>query len=291
MSEIAVIIPTYNRAPSLKRAIESVLAQSLSDIEVIVVDDGSQDDTQDVAQTFRACRYMRIRHSGLPAIARNTGARMATSPYLAFLDSDDEWLPAKLQKQLMNIAEKSCGLVCANASLNGVRPYLKPGQKHTGPVLRDLVADNFVITSSVVVRRELFERAGGFCEDPLLRGVEDYDLWLRLAAVTDFYYIDEELLLYRQTDASLSRTRSMLSHWKGMEFIFSRVAEIQEVAEVLNRQIAACRSSMCDEYLSSGQYRNFARTFASLSKKRPTAVVKYLATGRWISHGLRGLRG
>src|ERR1041385_4399498 len=79
MPEIAVIIPTYNRAPSLKRAIESVLAQSLTDIEVIIVDDGSQDDTQDVAQTFRVCRYMRIRHSGLPAIARNTGARMATS--------------------------------------------------------------------------------------------------------------------------------------------------------------------------------------------------------------------
>ena len=291
MPEIAVIIPTYNRAPALKRAIESVVAQSVSDIELIVVDDGSEDDTPDVAQTFHVCRYMRIRHSGLPAIARNVGARTTGATFLAFLDSDDEWLPSKLEKQLMNILEKSCGLVCSNASLNGIRPYLKPGQKHTGWVLGDLVAENFVITSSVVVRRDLFERAGGFCEDPLLRGVEDYDLWVRLAALTDFHYIDEELLLYRQSDASLSRTRSMLSHWKGMEFIFSRVAETQEVAEVLNRQIAACRSSICDEYLSSGQYRNFAKTFASLSRKRPIAVVKYLATGRWIGHGLRGLRG
>src|ERR1051326_561027 len=160
MPEIAVIIPTYNRAPSLKRAIESVLAQSLSDIELIVVDDGSEDDTPDVAQTFHVCRYVKIRHSGLPAIARNMGARTTGATYLAFLDSDDEWLPSKLEKQLMNIVEKSYGLVCTNASLNGIRPYLKPDRKHTGWVLGDLVAENFVITSSVVVRRDLFERAG-----------------------------------------------------------------------------------------------------------------------------------
>jgi glycosyltransferase involved in cell wall biosynthesis len=291
MSEIAVIIPTYSRATSLKRAIESVLAQSLPDIEMIVVDDGSEDDTQDVVQSYRTCRYLKTSHSGLPAVARNIGARMTTATYLAFLDSDDEWRPSKLERQLLKISEGPYGLVCSNASLNGVRPYLQPRRKPTGRVLEDLIEENFVITSSVVVRRDLFDQVGGFCEDPLLRGLEDYDLWLRLAAATDFHYIDEELVVYTQSDASLSRTRSMLAHWKGMEFIFSRVADIGGLATILNRQVAACRSSMCDEYLSSGQYRNFAKMFASLWKRRRRAVARYVMTGRWISRGLRGILG
>ncbi len=291
MPEIAVIIPTYNRAAALRRAIESVRNQTCTEFEIIVVDDGSEDNTASAVPRSPNCRYIRIQHSGLPAIARNAGARTTNAEYLAFLDSDDEWFPHKLEKQTKTMSAMSCGLVCSNARSNGARPYLRPGRKYTGRVLKDLVVDNFVITSSAIVRRDLFERAGGFCEDPVVRGVEDYDLWLRLAAFADFHYIDEELLLYSVSGESLSRTRSMLSHWKGMEFIFSRVGNTPELAGILNRQLAACRSSMCDEYLSAGQYRQFARAFGGLCRERPTAVAKYLARGRWISHGLRGLRG
>jgi hypothetical protein len=117
----------------------------------------------------------------------------------------------------------------------------------------------------------------------LLRGLEDYDLWLRLAAVTDFCYIDEELGLYRQSDTSLSRTRSMLSHWQGMERIFSRAADSIQVkdgglAMILNQQLAACKRSMCDEYLALRQYRHFAQSFAALCRIRPLAAARYPAT-------------
>ena len=291
MADIAVIIPTYNRASSLKRAIDSVQAQTLSDIELIIIDDGSDDDTAVVVRRYPTCRYVKIAHSGLPAVARNEGARMTDATYLAFLDSDDEWVPPKLERQLREIRRSSFGLVCSNATLNGERPYFRPGKEHTGRVFRDLLADNFVITSSVLVRRDLFEQAGAFCEDPKLRGIEDYDLWLRLATLTDFRYIDEELLVYRQSEASLSRTRSLLSHWQGMEFIFSRVKDTCGPADVLSRKLAGCRTSMCDAYLLSGQYREFAKTLAGLFGRHPGMVVGYLARGGWISRGLRGLHG
>ena len=223
--EIAVIIPTHNRAALLNRAIHSVQAQTVRPGEIIVVDDGSEEDIATVVRHYENCRYRRIEHSGLPAVARNAGLSMTDADYVAFLDSDDEWLPHKLERQLRS----NCEFVCSNASLilpdgSARRPYLPVGQAHVGRVLGDLLKDNFVITSSVLVRRDLVKRVGGFSEDPRLRGIEDYDLWLRLAAIMDFYYVDEELLLYEHSVASLSRTQSMRAQRRGLARIFSRAA-------------------------------------------------------------------
>ena len=148
-------------------------------------------------------------------------------------DSDDEWFPHKLKTQ----TRTACGFVCSNATLvldNGApgKPYLPAGQTHRGRVLRDLLSDNFVIASSVLVRRKLLEQVGGFSEDPRLRGIEDYDLWLRLAALTDFRYIDEELLMYKHSITSLSRIRSIRAQWRGLALIFSRAAH----RALMNRQ-------------------------------------------------------
>jgi hypothetical protein len=126
---------------------------------------------------------------------------------------------------------------------------LRSGQKHNGRVLKELLSENFVITSSVVVRRDLFESAGGFSEDPRLRGIEDYELWLRLAGATEFHYIDAELLFYKHSIQSLSRSRSLLSHWQGMELIFAGISRAVEkndgLSEVLDRQLAACLALWC----------------------------------------------
>src|SRR5437870_3455577 len=133
--DIAVIIPTYNRASSLKRAIESVNAQTLPARQVIVVDDGSEEDIAAVVRPYGNCVYRRIEHSGLPAVVRNAGLGMTDADYVAFLDSDDEWLPHKLERQLSS----NCGFVCSNASLvvddgSARRPYLPVGQTHVGRV-------------------------------------------------------------------------------------------------------------------------------------------------------------
>src|SRR5438093_13567082 len=119
VKSVAVIISTYNRASSLKRAIDSVQAQTVKDLDVIVIDDGSEDDTAEVLREYPSCRYVKIPHSGLPALARNVGARMADAPYLAFLDSDDEWLPHTIENQLAGTAYR---LVGSNTSLTCERP-------------------------------------------------------------------------------------------------------------------------------------------------------------------------
>ena len=286
-ADVAVIIPTYNRVALLKRAIDSIQVQTCVPREIIVVDDGSDDETEAVVRQYSNCRYTKVAHSGLPALGRNVGVRITTATYVAFLDSDDEWFPHKLETQMSAIAATSSTLVCSNATLvasessSGARPYFRTGQKHNGRVLKELLSENFVITSSVVVRRDLFESAGGFSEDPRLRGIEDYELWLRLAGVAEFHYIDAELLLYKHSVQSLSRSRSLLSHWQGMELIFAGISRAVErnddgIHKVLNRQLALCRRSLCDEYLTSGQYRAFGRSFGGMYRRHPMAAVRYV---------------
>src|SRR5438128_10972272 len=128
MPDIAVLVPAYNRASLLKRAIESVEAQTCGVREIIIVDDGSEEDLRPVAGN---CRYKKIQHSGLPAIARNVGVGMTDAEYVAFLDADDQWFPHKLERQMST----ACGFVSSNATLilEDVlprRPYLPVGQSH-----------------------------------------------------------------------------------------------------------------------------------------------------------------
>jgi glycosyltransferase involved in cell wall biosynthesis len=287
MPRIAVIIPTYNRAFLVKRAIDSVLAQTYTDYELVVVDDGSEDSTPQIVQQYTSCRYLRLEHSGLPAVARNAGVRSTDAPYVAFLDSDDEWQPQKLARQVNLISNGIAGLICSNASIAsdcGTKPtlYLRANQGRTGKVLKDLIADNFVITSSVVLRRDLFDLAGGFPEDRELRGIEDYDLWLRIATATEFCYIPEELVIYRTSGPRLSQERSSIAHWHSTNLMFSRLLKTDAIhdpgiAAALRAQLDSCRRAACDEYLKQHSFGRFARSFAGFCCHRPGSALKYIA--------------
>jgi glycosyltransferase involved in cell wall biosynthesis len=288
MSKVAVIIPTYNRALPVQRAVESVRAQTFSELEIIVVDDGSSDETAGVLRRYSDCRYIRIAHSGLPAVARNAGVRASSAAFFAFLDSDDEWLPEKLHVQMRALDSASCGLVCSNAHVISTDPrvpsgpYLPAREKSLGPTLQELLLNNFVIASSVVVKREFFESAGGFSEDSRLRGVEDYELWLRIARSTQFHYIDQELVRYHRSTAGISGQSPGLAHWQAMELIFSRFSSSltssdRTLTATLQVQLDACRRSICDEYLAHGRRRDFARRFAAFAGHSPLAAAKYLA--------------
>ncbi|MBH0208302.1 MAG: glycosyltransferase family 2 protein, partial [Nitrospira sp.] len=117
MACVSVIIPTFNRFPLLCRAVDSVLNQTHGDLEIIVIDDGSTDDTPALfAQLFPTVHYVKTDHSGLPAIARNVGIRLAKGEFVAFLDSDDQWLPDKLSQQMEPLQRNpDIGLACSNA--------------------------------------------------------------------------------------------------------------------------------------------------------------------------------
>jgi glycosyltransferase involved in cell wall biosynthesis len=207
---VSVVMPAYNVAWCVRRAIDSALAQSLPEREVIVVDDGSTDDTAAVLASYGdRIRVIHQQNAGMSA-ARNVGIRAAQGSLIAFLDADDYWLPHKLalQVELMR-SHPDIGFCSTAARVENPQGELLnvwgcPGV--SGDVLRVLFAENAAIAggcSAVMVRRELLDRAGLF--DESLRGFEDPDLWIRLAAVSGYACIDEPLVVILRREHSVSR--------------------------------------------------------------------------------------
>lgn len=201
MARVSVLIPTYNRADLVMRAVDSALAQTFRDVEIIVIDDGSTDETQQLFELPpEKVRYISRPHSGLPAAARNTGLEFANGEYVALLDSDDEWLPEKLERQVRVLDDvPEVGLTCSNAFVagkDGLR-YLGDRPSARGMLFGELLEENFVIGSTAVFRRDLLAETGSFCESPMFKVGEDYDLWLRMAALAHVSYEADPLAVYR----------------------------------------------------------------------------------------------
>lgn len=201
MKKISVIIPTYNRAAQLTVAIKSVFAQTYQDFEIIVADDGSTDESRQIVNGFNDSRikWISAKHSGLPGIARNKGIKKANGEWIAFLDSDDEWLPEKLEKQLMLLEQSHCLAASSNAirilKENRVAGnYFSLNKNYLS--FSDLLSTNFIICSSAIIHHSLIDKTIGFPEDESLIVGEDYALWLRISSLTDFVYIDIPLLKY-----------------------------------------------------------------------------------------------
>jgi glycosyltransferase involved in cell wall biosynthesis len=213
---ISIIIPSYNREKTIGRALESVLAQTYQDWEVIVMDDGSRDQTEAVIAGYsrdQRIRYFKQANAG-PVVARNNAVKYAQGELLAFLDSDDEWLPEKLEKQLAVLSQH-------NKPVLVIGNYIYVNEKneqlgefygvktvpHSGFVLKYLLADNFVLTSSVLMPRALFLEQGGFDEKLNLIIGEDHEFWLRLAGNIEFYYVVEPVVLYRVHSVQLTKQK------------------------------------------------------------------------------------
>jgi glycosyltransferase involved in cell wall biosynthesis len=206
---VSVVIATYNYGRFLAGALESVLGQTFPDFEVLVVDDGSTDDTPAVVRPFlrdARVRYYRLPHQKQPR-TKNAGIHLARAPLVAFLDADDRWLPSKLEKQValfrrdpgLGVAYTRRRLIDADGwELEYEQPTL-----YRGHVLAEMFRTNFVCFSSAVLRRSLLEETGLF--DEALELAIDYDLWLRAARRARFDYVDEPIVLYRVGHANLSR--------------------------------------------------------------------------------------
>ena len=197
--EVSVVIPAFNRAWCLGEAVDSVLAQDFSAFELIVVDDGSTDATPALLAGYGpAVRVLRQENRGVSA-ARNAGIAAARGGLIAFLDSDDLWLPGKLAAQVAFFRENPQALICQTEELwvrSGRR--VNPGRRHRkrgGMICEPSLELCLVSPSAVMMRRELFERVGLF--DEALPACEDYDLWLRVARRTPIYLIKTPLIVKR----------------------------------------------------------------------------------------------
>jgi glycosyltransferase involved in cell wall biosynthesis len=196
---VSIIIPTYNRGWIIKEAVDSVLAQDYKDFELIVVDDGSTDHTSDVLDSYRDdIKIYYQKNKGVSA-ARNRGIAEASGKFIAFLDSDDLWLPQKLSRQIEFFNTTPDALICQTEEVwirSGVR--VNPKKRHkkpSGMIFEPSLALCLVSPSAVMIRRSLLGIVGNF--DEALPACEDYDLWLRISCRFPVYHIDTPLIIKR----------------------------------------------------------------------------------------------
>ena len=217
---VSVVIPTFNHAKLLKRALESVVAQSFKNWEAIVVNNFSTDETIQVVQSLndRRIKLINFKNSGIIAASRNRGIESATGQYVAFLDSDDAWYPTKLQKcvdQAANGAQFIChGEVWINSNLSKREVMYGPAKNATYAKL--LYRGNCISTSATFIQTELLKFLGGFDESPEIVTAEDYDMWMRLAALKPKTIFIPEVLgeFYRLADSASSAVMRSLASEK-----------------------------------------------------------------------------
>lgn len=211
--KVSIIVPTYNRGHFLERTIENVQKQTINDWELLIIDDGSNDNTKDIVEGFikndNRVKYFYQENSGGPASPKNIGLEKATGEYVAFLDSDDEWFPLKLEKQL-NLFETS-----DNKKLGVVTCFLYIKEDKTGEIIsshnklykgevRDkLMNYNFPVTSSCIMTKlSILKEAGLF--DPRFKVSDDWDMWLRISILGyEFDFVPEYLLNYIIHDTNI----------------------------------------------------------------------------------------
>ena len=203
---VSVVIPSYNRSQYIAETIESVLTQTYRNIEVIVIDDGSTDNTSEVVDRYLPrIKYVRQNNSERGA-SRNHGLRLANGDFISFLDSDDLWLPEKLAKDI-EIFDKSpkAGIVYSDVVLidaSGKLIKLVKRHGYSGRVTEQLLVDNFVSIGAHLIRTTVVRDIGGFREERKLSGSEDWEMWVRLSKVTDFAYHPNATTKIRTHDAN-----------------------------------------------------------------------------------------
>ena len=261
---ISVIIPTYNRAHLLSRAVQSVLNQTMPAHEIIIVDDGSTDNTAElINQQFSQCRYIQQPNMGVSA-ARNRGIEAATGDWLAFLDSDDEWLPGKLQAQVDLLQKHPEIRICHTEEIwirNGKRVnQMKKHAKSGGFIFQNCLPLCVISPSSVMIHRSLFAEVGTFDEG--LPACEDYDLWLRICANNPVAFVEQpQIKKYGGHDDQLSQ-----KHWGMDRFRIQAIEKIIQSGRLSgNNNIAAKKTLISKaEILAQGALKRGKKSDAEL---------------------------
>jgi len=222
---VSVIIPTYNRAKLLKKAIASVLAGSYKDIEIIVVDNGSVDNTKEVVDSFEGVQYLKIPNSGGAATPKNVGIKKARGEYIATLDDDDIWFKNKLEKQMQYFEKnKDVSVVGCNYLINNSTEYKIP--EYQDVFKRILVVDDMGTGSAMVYKSTVFSKVGLFDEN--LKSGQDKEMRIRLAkAGFLFGFVREPLLSYSadRNDNISAKGLDISEREKDWEYIYNKYRE------------------------------------------------------------------
>ncbi len=270
---VSVVIPTWNCAPWLPACLGSVFAQTWRDFEVVVVDDGSTDDTAEALGPWvQDIRYIRQPNRGVAA-ARNAAIGASSGEWIALLDADDLWAPHKLERQIAAFdANPRAGLVCSDFSIEpAVASYFRErGGYDTGRVFSRIVRDCFIFTSTVMLRRSLLDELGPF--DESISYCDDYNMWLRAALRTEVATVPEVLCMKRERAGNARSFDATTACWIGaLRNLFTQTPDM----------------SAAERRLVRGEIARLERSFGRhcLSRRQlAKAVVHYSSA---LSHEIR----
>jgi len=272
--EVSVIIPTYNRRAMVHEAVASVRTQRGASFELIVIDDGSTDETSESLAHLNDVRIERVAHGG-PAAARNHGVAIARAPLIAFLDSDDLWMPDKLQRQLAFMrAHPDCAIAQTGEIWIRDGRRVNPGHRHrkrAGDIFLQSLRTCLISPSAVMMRTDLFRASGGFDED--FAAAEDYDLWLRILVDHEVGLLDEPLMTRRAGHADqLSSSISALDRYRVlalMKLLASDHLSESRRAAVVEVLIEKCR------ILAHGARRRTRTDEAAVYERVASSAIKW----------------
>lgn len=274
--KVSVVIPTYNQARFVVEAIESVLNQTFQDLKIIVVDDGSTDDTKEALKKFgsKIC-YIYQENQG-DAAARNTGIRAAKGEFIAFLDHDDLWLPDKLSIQMDAFSKnKEIGLVYTDYVVfgQGREPSKSDKVRYSGWVFNQLFKHIFILSSGVVYKKECFNNCGLF--DETFSVSSDYDMWLRISAEYKFLFIDRPLFKRRMHSANLSSMpiKAILEPSKILTKIYFQFKDSMKISKHLYRKrMSKMYKRIAQRYYNQGDMQKAREFYFGAMKYTPYRV-------------------
>ncbi|TGM60670.1 glycosyltransferase family 2 protein [Leptospira vanthielii] len=238
---VSIVLPTYNRAVEIRKAIDSVVSQDYKNWELVIVDNHSTDDTDDVIKSFTndKIRTVKINNNGSIGKSRNEGVRNSNGEWIAFLDSDDWWYPTKLSDSLLAVSDATDIIYhdldiyeSREGEVSGSR--IIKGKVLNSPVLRSLlVGGNVIANSSVMVRKSILEKSGYISEDMNINPSVDYNTWLKVASVTEnFKYLPKSLGAYlihpggeSQRDMSISMRYATNAFTQGLSSSDKRIVD------------------------------------------------------------------
>lgn len=274
MPRVSVVIASYNSADFLEAAVRSVLAQTIDDLEVVVVDDGSTDDTPAMAEEL--CEDPRLKwirqDNGGQANAKNRGIRESSAPIVGFCDADDAWHPRKLELQLPYFNGPQVGVVYSREQrfMDGPEGRVlvngSTERPHSGRITEALFVENFVPFGTALVRRPCFEACGGF--DESLRMGIDWQLWLRISLEHEFRFVDEVTYFYRVWEGQMSHD------WRGR---YEHAIRIMDEFLAANPDVISARA----------RRRGWAHTYNNRGRQAASRGGEYLSG---LGDALRAIR-
>ena len=276
----SVIVPAYNAERWIGRTIDSVLAQTMPDLELIVVDDGSTDGTVDALSRFGDDLVLIRQENAGVAAARNAGARRAVARHLAFLDADDLWEPQKLERQL-DVIEANADLVLVHGPiieidaddhpLDGVVHHGMSGDVHQSLFLQESVI--YGGGSGSLYARWAFDEVGGF--DERFSSSADWHLWLRITKLGPVGMVEEPILAYRIHDSNMHNNVSAESRDMFLG-IREAIAGDPVAATIGNKALAKCHQTVAGGYWNEGSYLSFVRHFVAAVVRRPSSLAWFV---------------